>query len=172
MNREHIANGTSLAVDNYTGETGVQYFQYQSRFGELAGEIIAQKLSLHVKPRDVVLDFGCGAGFVLKTLNCAERLGVEINPIAREAAINNGITCFEALDEIEDETADVAIAHHSLEHVSSPLSVLREMRLKLKRGGLLLVTVPIDDWRCQRNMIPLIRTTIYIRGRHCSLVIS
>jgi len=140
-----------IEIDHYLGIAGADYFNYQSRFGALLGSFIANKFASLVTKSDVVLDFGCGGGFVLKALECRARLGVDINPVARLTAADNGVTCFERLAEVNDGTVDVAIAHHSLEHVASPLLVLRELRLKLKPNGRLLIVVPIDDWRTQRD---------------------
>ena len=143
-----------IEIGHYRGEAGIRYFEYQSRFGAIAGEITARKFANYIKPSDVVLDFGCGGGFTLKNLTAAKCLGVEVNPVAREAAERNGITCFATLDDIDDETVDVVISNHTLEHVPSPLETLRGLALKLKPGGLLLVIVPIDDWREQRFYSP------------------
>jgi len=141
-------------VAHYCGQSGVQYYEYQSQWGEIAGQIIARKFERHIRPSDVVLDFGCGGGFVLNSLACHRRLGVEINPIARRAAETREVDCFETLDDIENGLIDVAISHHSLEHVPSPLGILREIQRKLKPGGLLLAVVPIDDWRNQKRYDP------------------
>lgn len=143
-----------VSVSHYSGPSGRRYFAYQSRFGDIAGVLSAKKFAKYIAPSDVVLDFGCGGGFVLKSLTCRERLGVDINPLARRSAETSGITCYQSLGEIENATVDVAIAHHSLEHVPSPLQSLRDLQLKLKPGGLLLLVVPIDDWRTQRRYDP------------------
>jgi SAM-dependent methyltransferase len=145
---------TPSAINHYRGEAGARYFLYQSRFADVVAQLSARKFAKYIRPSDVVLDFGCGGGFLLSLLNCTRRLGIEINPIARRTAEANGLTCFETLDEIGDQTLDVAISHHSLEHVPSPLFILAELQLKLKPGGLLLLIVPIDDWRTQKRYDP------------------
>jgi SAM-dependent methyltransferase len=144
----------SIEVSHYSGLAGERYYTYQSRDAEVMAKHIGRKFSRDVCASDVVIDFGCGGGFLLGALSCAQRLGIEINPAARRAAEANGLTCFESLDEIQDCTADVAIAHHSLEHVVSPLRVLCDLQSKLKPGGVLIVVVPIDDWRTQKRYDP------------------
>src|SRR5580700_1261312 len=99
--RRSISDKSSVLVSHYTGEAGLRYFEYQSRFGDIAGEVAARKLARHIGSSEVVLDFGCGGGFMLKSITCGQRLGVEINPFARETAENQGITCFETLEQIE-----------------------------------------------------------------------
>ena len=149
-----ISHTSSEASAYYLGDAGLRYFTYQSRFGDMAGRLAARKFAKYIRPSDVALDFGCGGGFMLKLLACRQRLGVDVNPYARDVAANNGVTCYETLDQIGDESVDVVTSHHSLEHVVSPLLVLRQLRLKLKPGGLLLIVVPIDDWRTQKKYFP------------------
>jgi hypothetical protein len=38
-----------------------------------------------------------------------------------------------------------------LEHVENPISVLRALRNKLRASGVLVLCVPIDDWRSQQE---------------------
>lgn len=140
-----------LEIGHYSGAPGRRYFRYQSRNAALMAAHVAAKFSRYVRPSDTVVDFGCGGGYVLSALSCTRRLGVEINPAARKAAQANGVTCCESLDGIDDSIADVAIAHHSLEHVACPLEVLVDLRCKLKPAGLLVLVAPIDDWRVQRD---------------------
>ena len=45
----------------------------------------------------------------------------------------------------------MAISNHALEHVLCPVQTLRELREKLVQGGQLVVCVPIDDWRTEKQ---------------------
>jgi SAM-dependent methyltransferase len=144
----------SIEISHYSGLAGERYYAYQSRDAEAMTTLVARKFSGDVRTSDFVVDFGCGGGYLLKTLSCRQRFGIEINPAARRVAEANGLTCFESLDEISDCTMDVAIAHHSIEHVASPLHILRVLRSKLRPGGALLIVLPIDDWRTQRGYDP------------------
>ncbi len=142
------------ALAHYRGPAGERYYSYQSQFAAITAQLSARKFVKHIRPSDVVLDFGCGGGFVLSAITCNRRFGIEVNPVAREIAETNGLTCFETLDQIADQTIDVVISHHSLEHVPSPLIILQQLQSKLKPGGLLLLVVPIDDWRTQKQYDP------------------
>lgn len=142
---------SQIQIGHYYGAAGERYFDYQSRDADVMATHLAAKFSRHIRGSDVVVDFGCGSGSLLKRLLCTQRFGVEINPAARRVAQANGIACFESLDQVQDHTVDVAIAHHSLEHVASPLGILIDLRSKLKPGGTLLLVVPIDDWRTQKH---------------------
>jgi SAM-dependent methyltransferase len=148
----------TVAIDasseHYRGSRGARYFARQSQNGHIKGRIEARKFRSYVKGGDVVLDFGCGGGYVLSSLNCARRLGVEVNPAARAEAVKHGIECYESLLEIPDNCIDVAISNHALEHVIHPIAILKEFRRKLKEDGTLILCLPIDDWRVERHFDP------------------
>jgi len=143
-----------IEIAHYSGLAGERYYAYQSRDADVMTRLVARKFSGNVCASDSVIDFGCGGGYLLKALSCGQRFGVEVNPAARRVAEANGLTCFESLDQVNDYTMDIAIAHHSLEHVASPLYILRTLRSKLRPGGALLIVLPIDDWRTQRGYDP------------------
>jgi SAM-dependent methyltransferase len=55
---------------------------------------------------------------------------------------------------VEDNSVDIVISNHALEHVPHPLSALREIRSKLVCGGRLMLCLPFDDWRTQAHYVP------------------
>jgi len=125
------------------------YFEkYQKKIGEFGGRANLFKFEPFIKADDTVLDFGCGGGFLLKELKCAKKIGVELNPVAREYCntINN-IDCYESLDEIKDNSLNVIISNHCLEHTTSPYKLIEKMYSKLVKGGRLIVVVPLDSYR-------------------------
>ncbi len=136
---------------HYVGEKGKQYFEFQNEGGLQRGRINARKFFPYVKKTDRVLDFGCADGALLSQLDCATRIGVEINPAARSAAIKNGIDAVENLSDVADKSCDLIVSNHALEHVPQPLDQLREMKKKLVTGGRLAICLPIDDWRAQKK---------------------
>ncbi len=62
------------------------YWDYQKKIGQnfFHTHAVINKFKSFVNPEDAVLDFGCGGGFVLNTLNCKKRVGIEINPHAQK----------------------------------------------------------------------------------------
>jgi SAM-dependent methyltransferase len=131
------------ASEHYNAE----YFAYQNAGIHVKVRYQRMRFAAHVEPTDVVLDFGCAAGTLLASLTCAERIGVEINPLARELADRRGIKTYETLSEVPDRVADVLISSHTLEHVPNPYTALVEMRAKLRVDGKLVLLLPLDDWR-------------------------
>ena len=138
---------------HYLGESGRAYFEWQSQGGLLDGQIESYKFAHYIKPEDVVLDFGCGGGFTLAVLRCARRIGVERNP-PRSQAVGNGVELYSSLAEVPDGVADVGISNHALEHVPYPIEALSELKAKIRRGGALVICLPMEDWRVCRRYYP------------------
>lgn len=120
------------------------YFQGQKLTDGFGGNAELFKFRSFVNQDDTVLDFGCGAGGVLKNLNCKRRLGVDLNSSAREYAKSQGIEVFESIEQLPEQVIDVAISNHALEHVLSPYDVLVNLRRKLKSTSRVVFVVPHD----------------------------
>lgn len=151
MKHEQLSPSLLCGSDHYRGEAGSRYFDWQNKHGEVSGRIEARKFRAYVKPTDAVLDFGCGGGHLLRNLGCARLVGVEINPAARIIAAQGGVECHESIAGVEDNSFDVVISNHALEHVPFPISTLRALRDKLRPSGVLVLCVPVDDWRAQQK---------------------
>jgi SAM-dependent methyltransferase len=154
MNTLETADPDYGASDHYLGEKGAEYFAWQRGSGMFGAKINSHKFAHWIRPTDTVIDFGCGGGFLLKTLECGERIGIEINPFAREHAASLGIKCFADASQVPDGVADVIVSDHALEHVPFPIGALRELRKKLKPTGQLALCVPINNWRHDRDYDP------------------
>jgi SAM-dependent methyltransferase len=121
------------------------YFKYQAPMGEFGGWADSTKFAEYIGPSDTVLDFGCGGGYLLKSLTCARRLGVEINPDAREMALANGVEAYSTTAEVPDGSCDVVISNHALEHTEKPLDELRELLRTLRPGGIAVIVTPSES---------------------------
>ena len=121
------------------------YFGWQKqcgKFGAFANRVFYEK---YIKETDVVLDFGCGGGYLLSALKCQKRIGVEINPGAIVEAEKNGIDVVSSISAIKSESKDVAITFHALEHCQRPLDELKGIFNSLKKGGILVAVVPAES---------------------------
>lgn len=127
---------------NYYGR---EYFDWQKNIGAFGGIANLFKFREFVVSVDTVVDFGCGGGYLLKNLDCARKIGVEINDYARAEAAAQGVNVVADVSDLADETADVVISNHALEHVESPLEALRLLRRKIKPGGRIVFVVPHQD---------------------------
>lgn len=91
-----------------------------------------------------VLDFGCGAGDFLKLARdkCASVCGVELQQDYADVLNKQGITCHNSLDKIDDNSIDVCVSFHVLEHLPDPISTLSLLNQKIAKGGYLIMEVP------------------------------
>ena len=137
---------------HYVGADGGRYFEWQRGIGGLGAQLNRWKFERHVGPDDVVVDFGCGGGYLVAGLTARRRIGVEVNPAARAEAEALGVEVHETLASLPDGIADVVISNHALEHTLRPLDELAEIRRVLRPGGRLVLWLPLDDWRTQRRV--------------------
>ncbi len=147
MNTERVSG-------HYLGARGADYFRWQGRVGEVGAVLNRWKFESQISPEHVVVDFGCGGGSLLAGFEARRRIGVEVGDAARAAAAARGIETVASAAELESESADVVISNHALEHTLDPLAELQELRRALRPGGRLVLWLPLDDWRSEREPDP------------------
>jgi len=102
-----------------------------------------------IKPKDSVLEIGCGRGTFSKKLKTKNYVGLEFSENAKELAAQDGI-------DIRNESIayhamtlkkqyDVVVSFQVLEHVSDPRGFIMSALACLKPGGTLILTVPSED---------------------------
>lgn len=140
--------------NHYIGVQGDKYFQYQNIGGFERGVIESRKFLPYINEDDSVMDLGCGGGHLLAALKCRQKVGIEINPTARQEASKYGYFIFKDISQVGKESIDKVISNHTLEHVLDPIKTLNKIRECLKTNGKLILCLPIDDWRTERNYRP------------------
>jgi SAM-dependent methyltransferase len=123
------------------------YFEWQSRIGRFGGWANVTKFSKFIRPGFNVLDFGCGGGYLLASIACREKVGIEVNPVARAEAQRQGIRAVESVSGVDDAWADLIISNHALEHCLNPLQELRRLLPKVVPGGLIAFVLPCESVR-------------------------
>jgi SAM-dependent methyltransferase len=94
-----------------------------------------------------VLDYGCGDCASLLEIKAmgAEPYGIEVDPNVRELATELGVPVhvgpIETLPE-PDGVFDAVTLSQVIEHVTDPEKLVRQLAVKLKRGGHLVLTTP------------------------------
>ena len=104
----------------------------------------------YLKKTDVVLDFGCGNGGMLRLLGevVAEVEGLEVNPHAAAVARGFGQKVYGGIDELpQTPRYDAVVSNHVLEHVRDVPGTLERVRRCVRPNGLLLLKLPLEDWR-------------------------
>jgi SAM-dependent methyltransferase len=134
-------------TSRYLGEEGERYFQRQSGPGFLAAKFNEFIFAPYVSEQDEILEFGCGGGYLLHTLKGRSKVGIDINRAARAQAQSIGLTVYETLDKLPEQSFTRIITSHALEHVPNPYEVLIRLKPLLRPGGLLLWLSPMEDWR-------------------------
>ena len=140
--------------DHYLGHLGEEYLNWQDEKGRIAGEINKHKFNQIDMKDKVLVDFGAGAGNLLSNLEAKRKIAIEINPAARAKVLSRGIEAFASCETLGDKSVDIVISNHALEHIPSPIEALRQIHRILKPGGILMLCVPIDDWRNQKRYNP------------------
>jgi SAM-dependent methyltransferase len=94
-----------------------------------------------INPTDSVLHFLCGGGYLLASLECGDKYGVELNPkYADHAQSEFGIRVAPSLDAFNN--LDVVIIMHTLAQQPDPVQVLADVHKVLREGGTFLLLVP------------------------------
>jgi SAM-dependent methyltransferase len=132
-------------IEEIMGHYDQKYFEWQKSVGEFGGWANKTKYEKYISKDDVVLDFGCGGGFLLKNIDCAKKIGVEINPTAAETAKSNSIEVYSCTKDVPDECIDTIISNNALEHTHHPLDELKELYKKLKKNGKIIFVVPCEN---------------------------
>ena len=99
-------------------------------------------------PTDVVLDFGCGNGGILRHIQplVARVDGVEVNPAVRSCCRAIGAAIYPNIESVPSTNRyDVVISNHVLEHVRDVCPTLESIRAIIKPGGTLVLKLPFDD---------------------------
>jgi SAM-dependent methyltransferase len=129
--------------------------------GQLAARALAPILGARGQGR--ALDIGCGAGDILNVLKDAGWDTAGVEPHAALASI--AAQRHRLVPEVPHEpTFDLVVVHHVLEHVLSPLDLLRQARAAAMTGAHLLLGVPAFEDAAVSGNIARACGPIHING--------
>lgn len=112
-----------------------KYFQYQKNIGVFGAKANRIKFEKLIFDNLKVLDFGCGGGYLLNEFKCKiDKYGIEINEVARNQAIENGLKCYKSSNELPSDYFDLIISNNALEHCENPYLELKELYRALKKN--------------------------------------
>jgi SAM-dependent methyltransferase len=117
----------------------------------VAGELNAWKFAPYVRSTDTVLEWGCPGGYLLKAMPGTGKAGIEEDPQARALCKALGLDVFASVADAQGHKYSRIISNHHLEHQPYPIESLRELQSLLTDDGKLVLCIPIDDWRVERD---------------------
>ena len=139
---------------HYLGEKGGKYFEERFNDQQTFGiSYQSRYFTSFCNSDSVLLDFGCGDGTMLRLLPAAKKFGVEINPHCHKKihelnhGLSNPINIFDSIYLIGDNSVDVVISNHCIEHIPNPFEALCQIKRVLVPGGKFVMVTPFDDWR-------------------------
>src|SRR5688572_16610297 len=138
----------SEATRHYTGEEGRRYHESKRGIPEASYNWVArlrsEKISPHISPEDTVFEFGAGSGWNLASLNCKRRIASDVSDFLAEKLRTRGIEFVADPATLAENSIDIVICHHALEHVLNPPEILRQIHRLLNKNGKLVLFVPFE----------------------------
>lgn len=141
--------------DQYQGRQGEEYSQNVLQASDAIQNAIAlvrvRKFQKYISESDSVLEIGVGLGTNLRFLQCGRKIGFDIGTYGKKKCEEFGIEFVSDLSHIENQSFSFVICHHVIEHVPNPLGTLETIAKFLKDDGRLLIFVPNDIRKRQRQ---------------------
>lgn len=123
-----------------------KYFEWQKQIGFVGGILNKFKFEGDINRKDgIIMDFGCGGGYLLNNFEAKEKIGFEVNKICWEQCEKFGIKMYDNFDNISDNYIDYIISNHAFEHVSDPYYNFKQLYKKLKSDGKLIIVIPCEQ---------------------------
>ena len=126
--------------------------------------VINQSILKFIKPKQKVLDCGCGNGDLLASLqktNSISGYGIDIDSENIITCLQKGLSVYhgditEGLKEFPDNAFDVVILSSTLQQIQNPVDLIHDM---FRVAPKVIVTFPnFANWRCRfsllRGLIP------------------
>lgn len=102
-----------------------------------------------------VLDFGAGLGWFLQEIDAEEHTAIETSSFAFAVLWNSWLAhIYTDTRLVRDQTQDVVVCHHVIEHLSDPIAAILEMRRVLRPGGHLVLGTPDFGSACAERFGP------------------
>jgi SAM-dependent methyltransferase len=135
-------------LHSYYGPENVKFITPMEKMVEWITYNRAKWISRQIPPQSRILEIGCGRGLLLSALQQMGHacIGLERSQLAATRAREiPGLQVFtQPIPEcgFEDDSFDLIILWHVLEHLHDPAGILRQVYRTLKPGGKLIFEVP------------------------------
>lgn len=169
----------------FKGLRGDQYLEKAFKVGVESRQLIYDRVvKPHANPEDIVMDYGCGPGFLSGSIapHVKHVYGCDISDGALACArVLNGapnleyiVANDEGLNRIPDGGVDLVVSFAVVQHLTGEVldHVIGVWQRKLKRGGKLLLHIQLvddiwkteDEWKTDRSIKGRVK---FRYGLHC-----
>jgi 2-polyprenyl-3-methyl-5-hydroxy-6-metoxy-1,4-benzoquinol methylase len=158
------------AVSFHSKQAGTWEAGYSSRTFSMRMDVLENLLRAHNLTGKYWLDAGCGTGTLARWL--AERKGCDVLGVDASAEMIDKCdrapgTAFRTVRDIcdlpiDDSTFDGILCSSVIEYTRSPEEALGELRRVIKRGGLLLISVPNANLLARLPQLALNRASRFL----------
>jgi len=128
------------SISSYWGTEDRQVFLEQNKPDTIRRLSLIKDL-IHKKK---YLDIGTGLGGILDVSQSVAALsaGVEPHKSARETLVQEGFTVWPSIREVSEDNFDVISLFHVFEHLTDPVTMLKDVKHRLAADGTLVIEVP------------------------------
>ena len=119
-----------------------EFFKEQTKRGKQLRKLISNHIEISGK---TIIEVGCGAGGILQGVvgDDADGIGCDFGFSYLKFAQSKSMRVFQgSINSLSDNSADVLIYSHVLEHIANPKIEISEMSRVLKDNGLVVIVVP------------------------------
>ena len=144
-NSSYFENAHGGKSDNPTTNaffSGIAKLRYQFVQGFLAEKKVNVKKVIEIGPGP-----GYFASHWISRNPQTDYRAIETDSSCHYTLEKSGVKVLKKMDEVKKDFADLVVISHVLEHVSDPFSFLLFATSKLKKGGVLFIEVPCQDWK-------------------------
>lgn|SRR5574344_1203915 len=121
--------------------------------GKFLQNIKSELNFINSQPKSKIIDIGCGLGFLLSGIDDKhQKFGLEISSFATKEAKKYAKIINEPFEnaDIKENSFDIVIAHHIIEHIENPEIFLKKIKYILRRNGILIISTPDFDCFCAK----------------------
>ncbi len=140
------------------GDEGKKYHDTLNFVPDLAYPWVARlrrnKIIPFISEQNIVLEYGVGTGWNIAELTCRRRIGYDLGDHLEAILRKHNIEFVNDINVVSDESIDVVICHHVLEHTSNPPDILKQIWRILVKNGKLLLFVPFGTGKKYRHYDP------------------
>lgn len=142
----------------YRGDEGKKYHDAVNYVPPEAYPWVARlrrdKIIPFIDEQDVLLEYGVGTGWNIAQIQCKKRMGYDLSEHLENELEKQGIEFIKDITAVPDESINIVICHHVLEHISNPCDTLKQINRILCKGGKLLLFVPHETDKRYRHYNP------------------